>query len=86
MDVERATREYIISELLYEEESATLSDDESLFARRAIDSIGLLKLVGFLETTYDIQLLEDELVPENLETIRAIGQLVRRKLASSAQP
>lgn len=67
-------------ELLYEEEGARLSDEESLIARRAIDSVGLLRLVGFLEDTYGIQILDDDLAPENLETIRRIAEMVRRKL------
>lgn len=79
MSVESTTRDFILRELLYEEEGATLGDDENLFARRAVDSIGLLRLVTFLEETYGIQVDEDDMAPENLQSLRRIAELVRRK-------
>lgn len=83
MSVESATREFILRELLYEEEGATLGDDENLFARRAVDSIGLLRLVTFLEETYGIQVGEDDMAPENLQSLRRIAELVRRKQSAA---
>jgi len=85
MDIETTTREFIEKELLYEEEGARIGEDESLIARRVIDSVGLLRLVGFLEETYGIQILDDDLAPENLETLRRIADLVRRKQAAGAR-
>lgn len=79
MSVESATREFILKELLYEDEGATLADDENLFARRAIDSIGLLRLVTFLEDTYGIQIGDEDMAPENLQSLKRIAELVRRK-------
>ena len=79
MSVESTTRDFILRELLYEEEGATLGDDENLFARRAVDSIGLLRLVTFLEETHGIQVDEDDMAPENLQSLRKIAELVRRK-------
>jgi acyl carrier protein len=79
VSIEQSVRDFIVRELLYEEEAATLDDDESLFARRAIDSIGLLRIVSFLEETYAVQIIDEELIPENMETIRSIATLVRSK-------
>lgn len=79
MSVESATREFILKELLYEEEGATLGDDENLFARRAVDSIGVLRLVTFLEETYEIQIGDEDMAPENLQSLNRIADLVRRK-------
>ena len=79
MSVETTTREFILRELLYEEEGATLAEDENLFARRAIDSIGILRLVTFLEETYEVQIDEEDMAPENLQSLRRIAELIRRK-------
>jgi acyl carrier protein len=79
MSIEQTTREFILKELLYEEQGATLADEENLFARRAVDSIGVLRLVTFLEETYGIQMSDDDMAPENLESVRRIADLVRRK-------
>jgi acyl carrier protein len=79
MSVEASIRDFILKELLFEEVDATLADDENLFTRRALDSIGLVRLVAFLEETYDITLGDEDVSPENLGTLRRIGDLVRRK-------
>jgi acyl carrier protein len=44
-----------------------------------IDSTGVLELVGFLEDTFDVRILDDELVPENLDTIDNIVRFVNGK-------
>ena len=44
-----------------------------------IDSTGVLELVGFLEEDFGIRIQDDELVPENLDTIDNIVQFVERK-------
>jgi acyl carrier protein len=85
MDIETTIRDFILKELLYEDEGAALAVDESLFSRRVIDSVGLLRLVGFLEETYQIEILADDLAPEGLETIRRIADLVRRKQATASR-
>ncbi len=69
MSIEETIRDFLLRELLYAEPGTTLDLDENLFKRRAIDSIGLLRVVGFLESTYDIELIDDDLAPGNLETV-----------------
>ena len=51
-----------------------------------IDSTGVLELVGFLEETYEIRIDDDELVPENLDTIDNIVRFVEQKRESVARP
>ena len=49
-----------------------------------IDSTGVLELVGFLEEDFGIRIQDDELVPENLDTIDNIVQFVTRKRAAES--
>ena len=49
-----------------------------------IDSTGVLELVGFLEENFEIRIQDDELVPENLDTIDNIVQFVTRKRAAES--
>jgi len=49
-----------------------------------IDSTGVLELVGFLEEDFGIRIQDDELVPENLDTIDSIVQFVTRKRAAES--
>ena len=49
-----------------------------------IDSLGMVDLVAFIETTFGIQVDDEELVPENFETIFAIAGFVEHKRSKSA--
>ena len=44
-----------------------------------IDSTGILELVSFVEGKYGIKVADDELVPENLDSVRHIAAFVNRK-------
>ena len=44
-----------------------------------IDSTGVLELVGFLEENFGVRIQDEELVPENLDTIDNIVQFVTKK-------
>ena len=56
-----------------------LSPDQSLMQARLIDSTGVLELVTFLEEQFEIQVDDEDLVPENLDTIANIVAYVQRK-------
>ncbi len=60
--------------------SGDLSDDESLLDRGIIDSTGVLEIVGFLESEFKISVLDQEMLPENLDSIGNIATYVERKL------
>ena len=47
-----------------------------------IDSTGVLELVTFLEEKYDVTVEDDEVTPENLDSVRLIAQFVQRKRAA----
>ena len=49
-----------------------------------IDSTGVLELVGFLEENFGVRIQDEELVPENLDTIDNIVQFVTRKRAAES--
>ena len=49
-----------------------------------IDSTGVLELVGFLEEAFGVRIQDDELVPENLDTIDNIVAFVSRKRAAES--
>jgi acyl carrier protein len=59
--------------------STPLSDDESLLDRGIIDSTGVLEVVGFIEAEFGITVLDEEMLPDNLDSIARIAAYVRRK-------
>jgi len=58
-----------------------LNDDTSFLDKRIIDSTGILELVSFLEEELSIGVEDDELVPENLDSINNIVAYLERKMA-----
>ena len=74
MDIQHAVREFIGNDLGREVQRVT--DAESLLETGIIDSLGVLALVGFIEKRYGIAVTEDEMMPENFDSIDAIAAFV----------
>ena len=72
-------KHYIQSELVTDKKHATISDGDPLIESGIVDSLGIMKLVGFLEEEVAIQLNDEELIPENFATVAAIVSLVQKK-------
>ena len=61
------------------EELESVSDDASFLENGIIDSTGVLELVCFLETEFGIEVADEEMLPENLDSIRAVAAYISRK-------
>lgn len=77
MDIERSLRGYIVESLLDGSDSTDLTDDENLIGSGRVDSLGLLKLVGFVQQNYDVDLMAIG-GPEDFESIRSFAAAIRR--------
>lgn len=66
----------------YVPDAESLADDASLIDRGVIDSTGVLELIGFLQDQYKIEVADQEMIPENLDSIARIEAYVQRKLAA----
>ena len=62
----------------------SLGDGDSLLELQIVDSTGFLELVNFLEASYGIKVADDEMVPDNLETVDNIVAFVERKQKQAA--
>ena len=60
-------------------ENEKLADSDSLLSKGIIDSTGVLELVGFLEENYQIAVEENELVPDNLDSINNLVNYIQNK-------
>ncbi len=80
MDFELDVRRYIIENFLLGDDSG-LSAAQSLLATGIVDSTGIMELVLFLEEKYGIQVADQEMLPENLDSISNIAAFLIRKLA-----
>ncbi|OPY20193.1 MAG: hypothetical protein A4E23_01096 [Methanomethylovorans sp. PtaU1.Bin073] len=60
------------------DKNAKLTDTDSLTQSGIIDSIGLLELLDFLSEKYSIEIPEDMLIPENLDSLKGLTNLVTK--------
>ena len=77
-DTERI-RDYLIEELHWEGSRSELTDELPLIENRLLDSMGLLRLVAWLESSYGIEIADEEVIPANFGTIASIQRLVNGK-------
>lgn len=61
-------------------EKGDLRENTSLLAEGIIDSQGVLELVFFLESNMSIKIHDDELIPDNLDSINRIAAFVEKKI------
>ena len=80
MTIAEKIRGYIRESLLYGSDQA-LGDQDSLLDAGVIDSTGAMELVSFLESEFSLNVSDQDLVPENLDSVAAMTAFVTRKLA-----
>ena len=71
---------FIIENFLFGEANG-LKDETSFLEEGIIDSTGVLELVEFLEEQFSITVEDDELVPENLDSINNVAAYLERKIS-----
>lgn len=78
-NVEMEIRQFIKENYILTGEIGELDADQSLTDQGIIDSIGVFALVDFIEQTYSVRVADDEMVPENLDSISRIVAFVTKK-------
>ena len=83
-DIRKKVKAFVVENFLFGNEEG-VKDDTSFLDEGIIDSTGILEMVGYLEEEFDISVDDEELVPENLDSINNVVAYLERKL-SLAQP
>jgi acyl carrier protein len=79
VDEKAKIREFIVEEFMPDMSPDELEDDFDLQTGGAVDSLGLLKLVAWLESEYGISVDESELGPESLRTVNSINEFINER-------
>ena len=77
-------RQFIRDNFLFGLQGMSFSDDDSLLEKRIIDSTGVLELIAFLEATFGVKVQDDELRPENLDSINRLVRFLEKKSRAAA--
>jgi acyl carrier protein len=78
-DVTTEIRAYIVERFLFGKQSERLTNSASFMEQHLVDSTGILEVVMFIESRYGIKVADEEMIPENLDSIERIAAFVRRK-------
>ncbi len=84
LDIRSSIRDFILDNFMMGRDPQQLTDSGSLLELGVIDSTGVLELVGFMEEKFDLQVEDEDLVPENLDSIDNLVGYIQRKTAPKA--
>ena len=80
-EVKSKIRIFIVENFLFGDDNG-LGDDTSFLEDGIIDSTGVLELVSFLEEEFSITVEDDELIPENLDSLNNIAAYLGKKASA----
>jgi acyl carrier protein len=75
-DIEKA----LLTEIAVGLDKKSLGPDEDLLEQGIIDSLGLMKLVDFMEKKFAIKIIDEDIVPENFQSLSSMARLVEQQM------
>jgi len=82
--LETEIRAFVVENFLFGQDDETLTAQSSLVESGIIDSMGVAEIVAHIESRYGVTVGDDELVPDNLDSIERIAAFVARKKQAQA--
>ena len=76
-EVQRVIHDFLVAE--FAPERTSIPAGENLLATGIIDSMGILRLVTFIEERFGFEASDEDMVPENFTTLEMIGAFVERR-------
>lgn len=80
--VENRIREFVLKQFPLARKNGLQSGDKWL-ENGMLDSLGILDLVTYLETEFSVYASDEELVPENFESLSTVVAFTQRKISST---
>ena len=81
MSIEVKVRGFILDNFLFTDDQSALSNNDSLLEKGLVDSTGILEIITFIEEEFSLQVDDDEMVPENLDSVDNIIAFIAKKQA-----
>lgn len=79
MDIKEKIKQYIAENFLFSNNGFTLDDDESFLEAGVVDSLGVVELVAFVEENYHIAVPDDDIVPNNFDSVESLTAYITRR-------
>ena len=82
MDILEKIEQFLISEIASDLGKKSIAPDEDLLEQGIIDSLGIMKLVVFMEETFGISVEDDDVIPENFQSLASMVAFVEQKVGN----
>jgi acyl carrier protein len=79
-DIKSQVRTYIADNFVMGSKAAKFGDGDSFLDLHIIDSTGFLELITYIEETFGFRVEDEEMIPENLDSLDSIEAFVSKKL------
>lgn len=84
MEIRERIKTFVSYNFLHSDNGIELEDSQSFMESGIIDSTGVLELVSFLEETFNLHINDDELLPENFDSIQSLTLYIQKKLNNTS--
>jgi len=80
MEIEAQIRKYVAQNLLFSDNGFEYDDDDSFLQEGIVDSVGVLELVLFVEETFGVTVDDQEITPDNFDSVNKLARYIRSKM------
>ncbi len=77
----KSLRKLILESYLFTDDESELDDDDSFLDTGILDSMGIMEVIAFLDDEFSVIVEEEEMIPENLDSINNLINFISRKVA-----
>jgi acyl carrier protein len=85
MEMEEQIKTFIANNLIYVDDTFDYDNDTSLIGDGLIDSVGVVELIGFVQSSFGITVDQQDSVLENFDSVSKVAAFIRRKQAAAMQ-
>ena len=79
METIEKLKEFIFGELVSDYDPNKLGENVSLLEEGILDSLGIMKIIPFIEESFNVKIIDEEIIPENFETLSSIASFISKK-------
>lgn len=76
-------RDFILQNFLFTEDTSAIGFDDSLIGRGIVDSTSILEIICFIEEHFGVSVRDDEMLPENFDSVSNISRFVESKRSAA---
>jgi acyl carrier protein len=80
MEIEARIRNYVAQNLLFSDNGFEYDNDDSFLQEGIVDSVGVLELVLFVEETFGLTVDDQEITPDNFDSVNKLAHYIRSKV------